>query len=60
MTDVGDALSRAIANSPFLGQLIERQPDSVAQLETGDFESALAAALSITVEGDVGIAAETV
>ena len=52
MTDVGDALSRAIANSPFLGQLIERQPDSVAQLETGDFESALAAALSITVEGD--------
>ncbi len=52
MIDVGDALSRANANSPFLAGLIERLPELVAQLEKGDFEGALAKALSIAIEGD--------
>ncbi|MEQ1551311.1 bifunctional [glutamine synthetase] adenylyltransferase/[glutamine synthetase]-adenylyl-L-tyrosine phosphorylase [Sphingorhabdus sp.] len=46
------ALDRARANSPFLDQLIEHQPQLVALLERDDFEGALAAALSITVDGD--------
>ncbi|MEQ1688893.1 MAG: glutamine-synthetase adenylyltransferase, partial [Sphingopyxis sp.] len=46
------ALTRAQANSPFLGQLIERHPDLVALLESGDFDGALAAALATQVDGD--------
>ncbi|MCC6479398.1 bifunctional [glutamine synthetase] adenylyltransferase/[glutamine synthetase]-adenylyl-L-tyrosine phosphorylase [Sphingorhabdus sp.] len=48
-----DALSRAQANSPFLAQLIERQPELVALLDKGDFEGALAMALSAGVDDDI-------
>ncbi len=51
---INSALDRARANSPFLAQLIERQPVLVAQLKNGDFDVALAAALAVQVEGDVG------
>lgn len=52
MSGVAAALSRAEENSPFLAGLIERQPELVAQLEKGDFEGALAEALSLKIEGD--------
>lgn len=41
-----DALANAQENSPFLGLLIERNPDLVALIETGDFDGALAASLA--------------
>lgn len=43
---IRDALKRAEANSPFLALLIERNPDLVATIETGDFDGALAASLA--------------
>lgn len=49
-----EALTRARANSPFLAQLIERQPDLVALLEKGLFDEALEEALAIHVEDNVG------
>lgn len=52
MTDVAAALSRAEANSPFLCQLIERQPDLVAVIKSGDFDAALAQSLAIECEND--------
>ena len=51
---INSALDRARANSPFLAQLIERQPVLVALLEKGNFDGALSAALAIQVESDVG------
>ncbi len=54
MDVIADALARAQANSPFLAALIERQPELVALLKTGDFDAALAAALGVTVEADTG------
>jgi glutamate-ammonia-ligase adenylyltransferase len=45
---VAEALSRAQANSPFLSGLIERNADLVSLIEAGDFEGALASALSRT------------
>lgn len=50
---VVEAITRAQANSPFLATLIERQPELVAQIQKGDFNSALAAALAVKTE-DVG------
>ncbi len=49
-----EALVRAQANSPFLAQLIERQPALVALIKKGNFDAALAAALAVQVEGDTG------
>jgi [glutamine synthetase] adenylyltransferase / [glutamine synthetase]-adenylyl-L-tyrosine phosphorylase len=49
-----EALSRAQTNSPFLAGLIERQPELVVLLEQGECDAALAAALSVQVEGDTG------
>jgi [glutamine synthetase] adenylyltransferase / [glutamine synthetase]-adenylyl-L-tyrosine phosphorylase len=49
-----EALDRAEANSPFLAQLIDRQPDLVALIRKGDFDAALSAARSIHVEADPG------
>ncbi len=43
-----EAIARAHANSPFLAGLIARQPDLVGIIETGDFDTALAAALSVS------------
>lgn len=51
--EVSRAISNARANSPFLDQLVERQSALVAQLEQGDFDAALAMALSVTVADDV-------
>ncbi len=51
---VSDALTRAKANSPFLAQLIEWQPELVGQLEKGGFDAALSSALAIKVEGNLG------
>ena len=48
-----DAIARADANSPFLAGLIARQPDLVGIIETGDFDTALTAALSVS-GADVG------
>jgi [glutamine synthetase] adenylyltransferase / [glutamine synthetase]-adenylyl-L-tyrosine phosphorylase len=52
MTDpaIRDALNRARANSPFLAHLIDRQPDLVAIIQTGDFDAALAAAFTVPAE----------
>ncbi|MEQ1510836.1 MAG: glutamine-synthetase adenylyltransferase, partial [Sphingopyxis sp.] len=47
------ALTRAATNSPFLSGLIERHPELVAQLEAGDCDGALAAALTAQVESDI-------
>ncbi len=55
MTEVAAALARAQANSPFLAQLIDRQPDLVVLLKKGDFDAALSAALAIQFEGNIGI-----
>ena len=49
-----EALARAQAHSPFLAQLIERQPDLVAFLKNGDFDAALSAALVVQVDDDIG------
>ncbi|MFM2410028.1 MAG: hypothetical protein RL481_856, partial [Pseudomonadota bacterium] len=49
-----DALARAQANSPFLAGLIERQPHLVALIRKGDFDAAMASALSVHIEGDTG------
>ena len=49
-----NALDRAQANSPFLAQLVERQPDLVALIKNGDFDAALASALAVQVESDIG------
>jgi glutamate-ammonia-ligase adenylyltransferase len=43
-----EAIARAHANSPFLSGLIARQPDLVSIIETGDFDVALTAALTVT------------
>jgi [glutamine synthetase] adenylyltransferase / [glutamine synthetase]-adenylyl-L-tyrosine phosphorylase len=51
---VNQILARAQANSPFLAQLIERQPDLVALLKKGEFEAALSAALCVQVEANPG------
>jgi [glutamine synthetase] adenylyltransferase / [glutamine synthetase]-adenylyl-L-tyrosine phosphorylase len=51
---VTEALARAEANSPFLAGLMERQPELVALIKKGDFDAALAAALSATVAGNIG------
>jgi [glutamine synthetase] adenylyltransferase / [glutamine synthetase]-adenylyl-L-tyrosine phosphorylase len=51
---INSALDRAQANSPFLAQLIKRQSALVAQLEKGDFDAALSAALAVHIEGNVG------
>ena len=52
MSEVAAALSRAEANSPFLCQLIERQPDLVELIKSGDFDAALAQSLAIECEND--------
>ena len=49
-----EALVRAQANSPFLGTLIERQPELVALIEQGQWSAALAKALSAKIEGNIG------
>ena len=49
-----NALDRAQANSPFLAQLVGRQPDLVALIKNGDFDAALASALAVQVESDIG------
>ena len=49
-----EALDRAQANSPFLAQLIERQPVIAALLKSGEFDAALSAALASQVEDDIG------
>lgn len=49
-----EALTRAQASSPFLAQLIERQPVLVALLEKGEFDRALDAALTLSVDSDIG------
>jgi [glutamine synthetase] adenylyltransferase / [glutamine synthetase]-adenylyl-L-tyrosine phosphorylase len=51
---INSALDRAKANSPFLAQLIERQPVLVALLKGSDFDAALSAALASHVEDDIG------
>ena len=51
---INAALDRASANSPFLAQLIERQPVLVALIKKGDFDLALSAALTVKVENDIG------
>ncbi len=43
-----EAIARAKTNSPFLAQLIARQPELVSIIETGDFDTALIAALSVS------------
>ena len=53
---VNSALDRATANSPFLAQLIERQPVLAALLKKGDFDAALAAALAVHAEEDISAA----
>jgi [glutamine synthetase] adenylyltransferase / [glutamine synthetase]-adenylyl-L-tyrosine phosphorylase len=54
MIVVIEALARAQANSPFLAQLIEGQPDLVALLKEGDFDAALAASLAVHIENNPG------
>ena len=49
---ISSALSRAELNSPFLTQLIERNPALVVMMQNGDFEAALNAALAAN-ESDV-------
>jgi [glutamine synthetase] adenylyltransferase / [glutamine synthetase]-adenylyl-L-tyrosine phosphorylase len=49
-----DTLARAQANSPFLAGLIERQPDLVALIQKGDFDTALSSALAVQVEDNPG------
>ncbi len=44
--DILNILSRAQANSPFLGGLITRNPDLLASIEVGAFDGALARALA--------------
>lgn len=55
MTTVAAAIARARSNSPFLAGLMERNPDLMAMVETGDVEAALAHALSRTAK-NVGTA----
>ncbi|MEP7350911.1 MAG: bifunctional [glutamine synthetase] adenylyltransferase/[glutamine synthetase]-adenylyl-L-tyrosine phosphorylase [Sphingorhabdus sp.] len=45
---VSEAINRAKENSPFLGQLIERNPDLIPLIEASDFDAALASALART------------
>lgn len=45
-----DALSRAEGNSPFLKGLIQKHPDLVSAIQSGDFDQALAQALASTDE----------
>lgn len=52
MSEVTAALARAQANSPFLRQLIERQPELVDIINAGDFEAALSKSISIECEND--------
>jgi [glutamine synthetase] adenylyltransferase / [glutamine synthetase]-adenylyl-L-tyrosine phosphorylase len=47
---IESALTRAHNNSPFLAQLIERQPELVRIFETGDFDAAMTAALAVEAE----------
>lgn len=48
-----DALARARTNSPFLAQLIDRQPALVTLIEAGEYDQALADALAMEVSGDI-------
>lgn len=48
-----DALARARSNSPFLAQLIDRQPALVTLIEAGEYDQALADALAIDVSGNI-------
>jgi [glutamine synthetase] adenylyltransferase / [glutamine synthetase]-adenylyl-L-tyrosine phosphorylase len=50
-----DAITRALTHSPFLAGLIERNADLMPLIEAGDFEAALANALSRTLH-DAGTA----
>ena len=45
-----NAISRAQTHSPFLSQLIQRQPDLMAIIETSDFEAALMAAFTVSAD----------
>ncbi len=47
---IESALTRARDNSSFLAQLIDRQPALVHMLEAGEFDAALASALTIEAE----------
>jgi [glutamine synthetase] adenylyltransferase / [glutamine synthetase]-adenylyl-L-tyrosine phosphorylase len=49
---IDNALDRAQANSPFLCQLIERQPPLVAVIRHGDFDAALVAGLASHKDDD--------
>ncbi len=46
MDRVAAAIERALANSPFLAGLIERNADLMSLIEAGDFDAALASALA--------------
>ena len=48
MTAVANAIDRASANSPFLGGLMDRNPDLMEYIRAGDFEAALTSALNRT------------
>ena len=50
VAQVNHAISRALANSPFLAGLIERNPDLMGFIEAGEFDAALASALARTSE----------
>jgi [glutamine synthetase] adenylyltransferase / [glutamine synthetase]-adenylyl-L-tyrosine phosphorylase len=50
MESIAKAIALAQTNSPFLSGLIARNPDLVSVIETGDFDAALAFALSINGE----------
>jgi glutamate-ammonia-ligase adenylyltransferase len=52
---ISEAIQRAKANSPFLAGLIERNADLMLAIEAGNFDDALASALSRTSE-NVGTA----
>ena len=51
---ITNALSRAQEHSPFLALLIEREPELVEIIKTGDFDAALNAALGVD-ESDVAL-----
>lgn len=53
MSNAADALDRAGRYSPFLCGLISRHANLAAQLESGDFDGALAAALAVQ-DDDIG------
>ncbi len=54
ITSIVDAIFRARTHSPFLAQLIDRQPEIVALLKQGDFAAAISLAHNCQVEGDAG------